>query len=148
MTYWPVSIRWKQSGSIQLRADGHACVSPLTVSSQTGKQKLTLRAAVWRAALCTQLIWMFSSFFFQYTIWNFVPKNLFEQFRRIANFYFLIIFLVQVIKDTVLVCWGMLSSVQRSWVVCPEFSCPKYKCMCVHRSWWLMAHRGAVLPLY
>lgn len=32
----------------------------------------------------------------QYTLWNFLPKNLFEQFRRIANFYFLIIFLVQV----------------------------------------------------
>uniref|UniRef100_A0AAQ4QXV5 Phospholipid-transporting ATPase n=1 Tax=Gasterosteus aculeatus aculeatus TaxID=481459 RepID=A0AAQ4QXV5_GASAC len=41
-------------------------------------------------------------FFFlpQYTVWNFLPKNLFEQFRRIANFYFLIIFLVQVIVDT------------------------------------------------
>ncbi|XP_053972565.1 phospholipid-transporting ATPase IF [Hylaeus volcanicus] len=26
----------------------------------------------------------------KYTIWNFVPKNLFEQFRRIANMYFLI----------------------------------------------------------
>lgn len=40
----------------------------------------------------------FFVFFFslQYTVWNFVPKNLFEQFRRIANFYFLIIFLVQV----------------------------------------------------
>uniref|UniRef100_A0A8C6TT55 Phospholipid-transporting ATPase n=1 Tax=Neogobius melanostomus TaxID=47308 RepID=A0A8C6TT55_9GOBI len=37
---------------------------------------------------------------FQYTIWNFVPKNLFEQFRRIANFYFLIIFLVQLMIDT------------------------------------------------
>uniref|UniRef100_A0A672IM61 Phospholipid-transporting ATPase n=1 Tax=Salarias fasciatus TaxID=181472 RepID=A0A672IM61_SALFA len=36
----------------------------------------------------------------KYTIWNFVPKNLFEQFRRIANFYFLIIFLVQVIIHT------------------------------------------------
>uniref|UniRef100_A0A9J7ZR74 Phospholipid-transporting ATPase n=1 Tax=Cyprinus carpio carpio TaxID=630221 RepID=A0A9J7ZR74_CYPCA len=35
-----------------------------------------------------------------YTVWNFLPKNLFEQFRRIANFYFLIIFLVQVIVDT------------------------------------------------
>lgn len=34
--------------------------------------------------------------FFQYTFWNFVPKNMFEQFRRVANFYFLIIFLVQV----------------------------------------------------
>uniref|UniRef100_A0A3Q1IWR6 Phospholipid-transporting ATPase n=1 Tax=Anabas testudineus TaxID=64144 RepID=A0A3Q1IWR6_ANATE len=32
----------------------------------------------------------------KYTVWNFLPKNLFEQFRRIANFYFLIIFLVQV----------------------------------------------------
>uniref|UniRef100_A0ACB8FBI4 Phospholipid-transporting ATPase IF n=1 Tax=Sphaerodactylus townsendi TaxID=933632 RepID=A0ACB8FBI4_9SAUR len=31
----------------------------------------------------------------KYTVWNFVPKNLFEQFRRVANFYFLIIFLVQ-----------------------------------------------------
>ncbi|KAG7274155.1 LOW QUALITY PROTEIN: hypothetical protein CRUP_013689 [Coryphaenoides rupestris] len=35
-----------------------------------------------------------------YTIWNFVPKNLFEQFRRIANFYFIIIFLVQLMIDT------------------------------------------------
>nr|XP_033338389.1 probable phospholipid-transporting ATPase IF [Megalopta genalis]XP_033338398.1 probable phospholipid-transporting ATPase IF [Megalopta genalis] len=26
----------------------------------------------------------------KYTIWNFLPKNLFEQFRRIANFYFLL----------------------------------------------------------
>lgn len=45
------------------------------------------------------LQWLFFSLF-QYTIWNFVPKNLFEQFRRIANFYFLIIFLVQVTKCT------------------------------------------------
>ncbi|KAM6945440.1 phospholipid-transporting ATPase IH-like [Aplochiton taeniatus] len=36
----------------------------------------------------------------KYTVWNFIPKNLFEQFRRIANFYFLIIFLVQLIIDT------------------------------------------------
>nr|XP_015216248.1 PREDICTED: probable phospholipid-transporting ATPase IF isoform X3 [Lepisosteus oculatus] len=36
----------------------------------------------------------------KYTIWNFVPKNMFEQFRRIANFYFLIIFLVQLMIDT------------------------------------------------
>ncbi|KAG7256622.1 LOW QUALITY PROTEIN: hypothetical protein CRUP_002884, partial [Coryphaenoides rupestris] len=35
----------------------------------------------------------------KYTFWNFVPKNLFEQFRRIANFYFLIIFLVQGYED-------------------------------------------------
>uniref|UniRef100_A0A8C2Q6C2 Phospholipid-transporting ATPase n=1 Tax=Cyprinus carpio TaxID=7962 RepID=A0A8C2Q6C2_CYPCA len=36
----------------------------------------------------------------KFTVWNFLSKNLFEQFRRIANFYFLIIFLVQVIVDT------------------------------------------------
>ncbi|XP_060264244.1 phospholipid-transporting ATPase IG isoform X16 [Ovis aries] len=36
----------------------------------------------------------------KYTLWNFLPKNLFEQFRRIANFYFLIIFLIQVTVDT------------------------------------------------
>ncbi|KAL0110201.1 hypothetical protein PUN28_013685 [Cardiocondyla obscurior] len=26
----------------------------------------------------------------KYTLWNFIPKNLFEQFRRVANFYFLL----------------------------------------------------------
>ncbi|XP_067851314.1 phospholipid-transporting ATPase IF isoform X2 [Heptranchias perlo] len=36
----------------------------------------------------------------KYTVWNFIPKNLFEQFRRIANFYFLVIFLVQLMIDT------------------------------------------------
>uniref|UniRef100_A0A8C7YYA2 Phospholipid-transporting ATPase n=1 Tax=Oryzias sinensis TaxID=183150 RepID=A0A8C7YYA2_9TELE len=36
----------------------------------------------------------------KYTFWNFIPKNLFEQFRRIANFYFLVIFLIQLIIDT------------------------------------------------
>uniref|UniRef100_A0A8C0JI47 Phospholipid-transporting ATPase n=1 Tax=Canis lupus dingo TaxID=286419 RepID=A0A8C0JI47_CANLU len=39
-------------------------------------------------------------FYVSYTVWNFVPKNLFEQFRRVANFYFLIIFLVQLMIDT------------------------------------------------
>ncbi|KAK2580780.1 hypothetical protein KPH14_011515 [Odynerus spinipes] len=32
----------------------------------------------------------------KYTLWNFIPKNLFEQFRRIANFYFLITALVAI----------------------------------------------------
>eukprot|EP00741_Cyanophora_paradoxa_P023399 tig00021582_g22605.t1 len=32
----------------------------------------------------------------KYRLWNFVPKNLLEQFMRIANFYFLIIALLQV----------------------------------------------------
>ncbi|GAB6027859.1 hypothetical protein CHUAL_002077 [Chamberlinius hualienensis] len=31
----------------------------------------------------------------KYTLWNFIPKNLFEQFRRLANFYFLIIAVIQ-----------------------------------------------------
>ncbi|XP_003485770.1 probable phospholipid-transporting ATPase IF isoform X1 [Bombus impatiens] len=32
----------------------------------------------------------------KYTIWNFLPKNLFEQFRRIANFYFLMMTIISV----------------------------------------------------
>ncbi|XP_022246740.1 probable phospholipid-transporting ATPase IF isoform X2 [Limulus polyphemus] len=31
----------------------------------------------------------------KYTIWNFIPKNLYEQFQRIANFYFLCIAIIQ-----------------------------------------------------
>ncbi|KZS18981.1 Phospholipid-transporting ATPase, partial [Daphnia magna] len=36
----------------------------------------------------------------KYTIWNFIPKNLFEQFRRIANFYFLCIAIIQMSIDS------------------------------------------------
>ncbi|XP_046588400.1 phospholipid-transporting ATPase IF isoform X1 [Neodiprion lecontei] len=32
----------------------------------------------------------------KYTLWNFLPKNLFEQFRRVANFYFLITALIAI----------------------------------------------------
>lgn len=32
--------------------------------------------------------------YLQYTIWNFIPKNLFEQFRRVANFYFLLTMII------------------------------------------------------
>lgn len=32
----------------------------------------------------------------KYTLLTFLPKNLFEQFRRIANFYFLIVAVIQV----------------------------------------------------
>lgn len=32
----------------------------------------------------------------KYTAWNFLPKCLFEQFRRIANVYFLVISVLQV----------------------------------------------------
>ncbi|KAJ1630913.1 hypothetical protein T492DRAFT_570247, partial [Pavlovales sp. CCMP2436] len=31
----------------------------------------------------------------KYTVWNFLPKNIFEQFRRLANVYFLLIGLIQ-----------------------------------------------------
>lgn len=145
MTYWPVSIRWKQNGSIQLHSDGHACFLLLIVSSQIGKVSSCCLESSSLHIFNIEL-WLFSSFFFQYTIWNFVPKNLFEQFRRIANFYFLIIFLVQVIKLTVLVFAGAccpLFGGPQSWI-----SCPKSRRMCVHRSWWLMAHPCAALSLY
>ncbi|XP_071950610.1 phospholipid-transporting ATPase IF-like isoform X5 [Antedon mediterranea] len=36
----------------------------------------------------------------KYTLLNFLPKNLFEQFRRIANFYFLIVALLQFVIDS------------------------------------------------
>ncbi|KAI1285876.1 Phospholipid-transporting ATPase IH [Halotydeus destructor] len=36
----------------------------------------------------------------KYTAWNFLPKNLFEQFRRIANFYFLCIAVIQVTTNS------------------------------------------------
>jgi phospholipid-transporting ATPase len=32
----------------------------------------------------------------KYEIWNFIPKNLFEQFMRLANLYFLVISMLQV----------------------------------------------------
>lgn len=32
----------------------------------------------------------------KYTLVNFIPRNLFEQFRRLANFYFLVISFIQV----------------------------------------------------
>ncbi|XP_067014238.2 phospholipid-transporting ATPase IF isoform X2 [Anabrus simplex] len=32
----------------------------------------------------------------KYTLWNFIPKNLFEQFRRVANFYFLCMSIIAV----------------------------------------------------
>ena len=34
----------------------------------------------------------------KYTWWNFVPKNLFLQFKKVANIYFLIVLALQVIK--------------------------------------------------
>ena len=42
----------------------------------------------------------FLQFLFQYTILNFIPKNLFEQFQRVANFYFLVVAFVQLFIDS------------------------------------------------
>ncbi|XP_063979096.1 phospholipid-transporting ATPase IF isoform X2 [Diachasmimorpha longicaudata] len=36
----------------------------------------------------------------KYTVWNFIPKNLFEQFRRVANFYFLVSAIMAVSIDS------------------------------------------------
>ncbi|KAI0230344.1 putative phospholipid-transporting ATPase IF [Lamellibrachia satsuma] len=36
----------------------------------------------------------------KYTAWNFIPKNLFEQFHRVANFYFLCVALIELIIDS------------------------------------------------
>ncbi|XP_046393223.1 phospholipid-transporting ATPase IF-like isoform X2 [Ischnura elegans] len=36
----------------------------------------------------------------KYTLWSFIPRNLFEQFRRIANFYFLCITIIQLTTDS------------------------------------------------
>ncbi|ODN03513.1 putative phospholipid-transporting ATPase IF [Orchesella cincta] len=36
----------------------------------------------------------------RYTLWTFVPKNLYEQFRRIVNFYFLVVAFIQTIIDS------------------------------------------------
>ena len=35
----------------------------------------------------------------KYTVLSFVPRNLFEQFRRVANFYFLILVILQILPD-------------------------------------------------
>uniref|UniRef100_A0A8C6NZE9 Phospholipid-transporting ATPase n=1 Tax=Nothobranchius furzeri TaxID=105023 RepID=A0A8C6NZE9_NOTFU len=64
-----------------------------------GTESFCHKAAVFPLFLVNIVLNMCFSLF-QYTVWNFVPKNLFEQFRRIANFYFLIIFLVQLMIDT------------------------------------------------
>ncbi|XP_011166374.2 probable phospholipid-transporting ATPase IF isoform X2 [Solenopsis invicta] len=36
----------------------------------------------------------------KYTIWNFIPKNLFEQFRRVANFYFLLTMIIAILIES------------------------------------------------
>lgn len=57
----------------------------------------------------------------QYTFWNFIPKNLFEQFRRIANFYFLVIFLVQV--RCLWVLWRYNWNISQVWDVFEIAAC-------------------------
>ena len=36
----------------------------------------------------------------KYTRWNFLPKNLFEQFRKAANFYFLVMVILMIVGQT------------------------------------------------
>lgn len=43
---------------------------------------------------------IFNFVYFQYTVWNFIPKNLFEQFRRVANFYFLVSAIIAMTIDS------------------------------------------------
>ncbi len=61
----------------------------------------------------TSRVFLFLNIFYQhylfkflryckYTIWNFLPKNLFEQFRRVANFYFLIITIIMVQSQSII----------------------------------------------
>ncbi|KAJ8890465.1 hypothetical protein PR048_009974 [Dryococelus australis] len=58
--------------------------------------------AVWRMLFsqCMRL---------QYTLWNFVPKNLFEQFRRIANFYFLCMTIITLFIDSPVSAWTSIT---------------------------------------
>ena len=51
----------------------------------------------------------------QYTLWNFLPKNLLEQFHRVANFYFLIVAIIQVWEILMLFIftWHMASIFER-----------------------------------
>ncbi|XP_046660908.1 phospholipid-transporting ATPase IF-like [Homalodisca vitripennis] len=46
---------------------------------------------------------------YKYTAWNFLIKNLFEQFRRVANFYFLCMGIIAaVIPDSPVTSWATL----------------------------------------
>ena len=72
----------------------------------SGRIDLISVACAWITERSTQLVmsawwkhqykWLPCSFCLQYTVWNFLPKNLFEQLRRIANFYFLVVSIIQV----------------------------------------------------
>lgn len=91
--------------------------------SSLNKEKTVDKKAIWE---CNADFVLINIHFFsssQYTVWNFLPKNLFEQFRRIANFYFLIIFLVQVSRTlSVLINVGSIKS-----EYCIHFLCMKMR---------------------
>lgn len=97
-------------------------ITPQNIKSEQGKKQLT-KKAIWE---CNAVFFLINIHFFsssQYTVWNFLPKNLFEQFRRIANFYFLIIFLVQVSRTlSVLINVGSIKSEH-----CIHFLCMKMR---------------------
>lgn len=139
MAYWPVSIRWKQSGSIQLHAHGPLLYFSLSRSSQ---------AVMNSSSVLIRHLFCFLSSLSVHNL-EFCPKEPVRAIQKDSQLLFPHYFSCSGNKtQTVLVCWCVLSSVQLSWVTCLEFSCPKYKCMCVHRTWWLIAHRGTGLPVY
>lgn len=50
--------------------------------------------------MCFMIVYpCFDRLLLQYTLLTFLPQNLFEQFRRLANFYFLCVGVVQVIAS-------------------------------------------------
>jgi hypothetical protein len=44
----------------------------------------------------------------KYTLWTFLPKNLYEQFRSVANFYFLVIAILQAFPTFAIVSFGLV----------------------------------------
>ena len=47
----------------------------------------------------------------RYTVYSFLPKNLFEQFHRVANVYFLVLLLLQVtVFDIILIFFLLFTS--------------------------------------
>lgn len=56
----------------------------------------------------------------RYTIWNFLPKNLFEQFRRIANFYFLCIAVISVNLRSIGFTYDLLTFILIAKMVTPS----------------------------
>ncbi|ELU14116.1 hypothetical protein CAPTEDRAFT_203466 [Capitella teleta] len=68
----------------------------------------------------------------RYTAWNIIPKNLFEQFHRIANFYFLCVAFVELLIDSPVSPWT--SIVPLIFVVVVTFGKQAYEDWLRHKS--------------